>query len=176
MEKTKGRIKRTFLRETWVNAETGEEREFSVIDTEVADIDFKKVWLANILSVVDIMGNDRIRFMIWVLDEMDWRNQIYGTYEDFAKKAGMSKSTVYRAMKDLATANVIRKVTNSVYVVNPELCFRGKHQGRMYVLLKYQQATPFRDEIDQESKGANPSGLGEAFCFNCFEIEPAAHQ
>jgi len=152
MARTKGRIKRTFLRETWVNTETGEEREFSVIDTEVTDIDFKKVWLANILSVVDIMGNDRIRFMIWVLDEMDWRNQIYGTYEDFALKAGMSKSTIYRAMKDLAAADVIRKVTNSVYVVNPELCFRGKHQGRMYVLLKYHQATPLRDEIDEKPK------------------------
>ncbi len=131
-----------------VDTDTGEIIETQVFEKGLGDSGFHKVWLHHILEMVDEVGNAKMRVLMWLLTQADSSNQIVATLDDIATATGTSKSTAQRLLKALQEANVISQPRRyGPYRLNPAVIFKGPHQHRMNVLIKY------RDEKQEDLFG-----------------------
>ncbi len=124
-----------------VDLETGEEFESYAIVKEIGDNGFKKVFLGEILGIIDEVSNSKMKFLIWLLDSIDKKNQIIGTYETFSKKSGISRETISRLVPILIKANVIKRPMPSVYMLNPDIVAGVSSNRRANLLIQYKELT-----------------------------------
>ena len=104
--------------------------------------------MKNFISTLDIVGNQKTRLCFWIIDHVDKENRLIGTYRTIASQSGMSLDTVRITMKLLMDADFMRKAQNGVYVINPNLVFKGTRNARMNVLNQFTSAeyVPLSDE------------------------------
>lgn len=124
----------------YINAETGELESFSVTSIEDRDFNFHKVWMRNFISTLDIVGNQKTRLCMWIVDHINKENQLIGTMRGIADSSGMSLETVRVTMKILLDADFLRRVQNGVYIVNPDIVYKGSYGSRMNILNQYSTA------------------------------------
>lgn len=124
----------------YINAETGELESFSVTSIEDRDFNFHKVWMRNFISTLDIVGNQKTRLCMWIVDHINKENQLIGTLRGIADSSGMSLETVRVTMKILLDADFLRRVQNGVYIVNPDIVYKGSYGSRMNILNQYSTA------------------------------------
>lgn len=123
-----------------VDLDTGEEFEsYAIVKQYNADTGFKKVFLGEVLSLIDEVSNAKMKFLIWLLDNADKKNQIIGTYPQLAQKSGISRETIARLMPVLVRSNILKKITPSVYMLNPEIVSNLSTNGRQNLLIQYKQ-------------------------------------
>jgi hypothetical protein len=121
-----------------IDSETGEIIEAQTIVKTAGDAGFHKIWLHHILEAVDEVGNAKMRVLMWLLTKANSQNQVLATYKEMAEACGCTPKTVQRLMTALKAANVITETRRSVWRLNPDVVFRGDHNKRMAVLIKYQ--------------------------------------
>ena len=139
--------------EQYINARTGELEEMQVTSIEDRDFNFSKVWMRNFISTLDIVGNQKTKLCFWIIDHLNRDNKLIGTYRVIADESGISLDTVRVTMKILLDADFMRKQQNGVYIVNPDIVFKGSRSGRMNVLNQYN--TSERVEMTDDEKLAN---------------------
>ena len=139
--------------EQYINARTGELEEMQVTSIEDRDFNFSKVWMRNFISTLDIVGNQKTKLCFWIIDHLNRDNKLIGTYRVIADESGISLDTVRVTMKILLDADFMRKQQNGVYIVNPDIVFKGSRSGRMNVLNQYNASE--RVEMTDEEKLAN---------------------
>lgn len=127
-----------------VDTETGEVIDAHVVTKVAGDIGFHKIWLSEILDLVEEVGNAKMRVLMWLLQSADHQNQVYATWKVITDATGTSRRTVATLMGALRDADVISEVRRSVWRLNPAVIFKGDHNKRMAVLVK------FRAESDQD--------------------------
>lgn len=134
--------------EEYINTRTGELEQMQVTSIEDRDFNFTKMWMKNFISTLDIVGNQKTRLCFWIIDHVDKENRLIGTYRTIASQSGMSLDTVRITMKLLMDADFMRKAQNGVYVINPNLVFKGTRNARMNVLNQFTSAeyVPLSDE------------------------------
>lgn len=134
--------------EEYINTRTGELEQMQVTSIEDRDFNFTKIWMKNFISTLDIVGNQKTRLCFWIIDHVDKENRLIGTYRTIASQSGMSLDTVRITMKLLMDADFMRKAQNGVYVINPNLVFKGTRNARMNVLNQFTSAeyVPLSDE------------------------------
>ena len=134
--------------EEYINTRTGELEQMQVTSIEDRDFNFTKLWMKNFISTLDIVGNQKTRLCFWIIDHVDKENRLIGTYRTIASQSGMSLDTVRITMKLLMDADFMRKAQNGVYVINPNLVFKGTRNARMNVLNQFTSAeyVPLSDE------------------------------
>lgn len=137
----------------FINAETGELQEMQVTSIEDRDFNFSKIWMRNFIATLDIVGNQKTKLCFWIIDSVDKNNVLIGTYRDIAEITGLSLDTVSRTMKILLDADFLRKKQNGVYIINPDIVFKGTRQARMNVLNQY--STAERVAMTDEEKLSN---------------------
>ena len=120
-----------------VDTETGEIVQAQVITKTVGDAGFHKIWLHEILELVEEVGNAKMRVLMWLLSKADAQNQVWATWTEIAKETGVSRRTVASLMAALRDANVLTETRRSVWRLNPKVIFKGDHDKRMAVLVKY---------------------------------------
>lgn len=123
--------------ETYIKQETGELTEMQVMSIEERDANFHKIWLEHIIHSMDIIGNQKIRFAFWLLDQMNSENQITMTYRQMSDRSGVSLDTVQRTIKALTDSGFLKRYNIGVYQVNPDIVFKGGKNNRMNILLEY---------------------------------------
>lgn len=123
--------------ETYINQRTGTLEDMQVISIEDRDANFHKIWLEHIIHSMDIIGNQKIRFAFWLLDQMNSDNQITMTYRQMANKSDISLDTIKRTVAALIESNFLVRYNIGVYQVNPDMIFKGGKTTRMNVLLEY---------------------------------------
>lgn len=121
-----------------VDLETGEEFNAQTIVKSVGDRDFKKLFLSEIIDKIEGFTNAKMKFMFWFLDNADKQNRIIGTYEQLAEKTGISYPTISRIIPLLKKSDVIRNISPSVYMLNPDLIAAVTSSTRANLLIKYQ--------------------------------------
>ena len=136
MAKTRKKVK-VIGTETYIKQETGEITEMQVMSIEERDANFHKIWLEHIIHSMDIIGNQKIRFAFWLLDQMNSENQITMTYRQMSSKSGMSLDTVQRTIKALTNSGFLKRYNIGVYQVNPDMIFKGGKNTRLNILLEY---------------------------------------
>lgn len=120
-----------------VDFETGEVIEAQVVTKTAGDAGFHKIWLHEILELVDEVGNAKMRVLLWFLSRADSQNQVLATLTEIAEATDTSRATVQRLLSSLKKANVITETRRSLWRLNPKVIFKGDHGKRMSVLVKY---------------------------------------
>ena len=148
MEQTTTKRVKVVGTEEYINTRTGELEQMQVTSIEDRDFNFTKMWMKNFISTLDIVGNQKTRLCFWIIDHVDKENRLIGTYRTIASQSGMSLDTVRITMKLLMYADFMRKAQNGVYVINPNLVFKGTRNARMNVLNQFTSAeyVPLSDE------------------------------
>jgi hypothetical protein len=134
--------------ETYTNASTGEIKEMQVISIEDRDFNFDKIWIVHILEALDKVGNQKIKVMNTLLRLKNRDNQIIATQRDIAKESAVSLPTVSETIRLLLDVNFLVKQANGVYMINPDVIFKGNKNNRMDVLLQYKKYDAEEDEIE----------------------------
>ena len=148
----------------YVNEVTGEKEEFAVIQKNVAsDNNFHKIWLHDLLSILETFGNQRIKVLSFLLKIMRAEdNSVSCTYRIVAAQTGISYATVAATMKELVEANVIKYVQTGLYRFNPDLLVKGDSRKRQRLLVEYnfdegndviKTSDDYYDEVAKEGTG-----------------------
>lgn len=126
-----------------------------VIEKTAGDANFHKVWMHHILELVDEVGNQKMRVLLWMLSKADSQNQVLASYSEIAESVGCSRRTVATLMVKLQDANVVTMARRSLWRLNPDVIFKGTGEQRMNVLIKYRderQADLFEEMPAQQPK------------------------
>lgn len=123
--------------ETYINQKTGELCEMNVVTVEERDANFHKIWLGHIIQALEMIGNQKIKVLTFILDNLDKENQLIMTQRKIAEKSGVSYPVVSATLKALQDADLVDKINSGAYKVNPEKIFKGGHNDRMRVLFDY---------------------------------------
>lgn len=139
--------------EEYINAQTGEIERMQVTSIEERDFNFHKVWLKNFIATLDLVGNQKTKLAFWIIENLNKENQLTMTYRQIATATNMSLDTVSKTMKILLDADFLRKINIGVYMVNPDVVFKGSRNGRLNVLNQYRDSE--RITIPDEEKLQN---------------------
>jgi hypothetical protein len=131
--------------ETYINS-SGELEEFQVITLEDRDFNFHKIWLSHIISSLDLIGNQKIRFANFLLEQMDYENKVCLTLRQMSEKSKISLDTVRITIKTLKDSNFVKSINMGVYQINPDIIFKGTMKRRLNVLYKYNTLNPDDEE------------------------------
>ena len=141
MGKTKIKIKKQKIvgTQNYINQETGEIKEMVVVEKNVEqDFNFHKIWLLDLLGVLDIIGNKKIKVINYLFEILNPRdNSISITYKEVEKHTGVSYPIVVETFKILIETNFLKKIRQSFYMVNPDIIIQGKTNKRMNLLIQY---------------------------------------
>lgn len=137
----KGKVKNQTVvgNETYLNTATGTMEDFTVINKHISkDINFHKIWLQDVLNVLDSFGNKKILVITYLLKSMrNEDNTFNGTYREIAESCEVSLPTVSLVMNELIDSDVIRKLSSATYRFNPSLIVKGSSDKRKNLLIKY---------------------------------------
>lgn len=126
--------------QTYINADTGEAVDMHVTRVEERDFDFAKVWMKSFLTTLELVGNQKSRLAYWIIEHLNRDNYLLYTYDQMAEETGISKETVRVTIKILMDADFLRRKSRGVYIVNPDIVFKGTHASRMNLLTQYTAA------------------------------------
>lgn len=134
---------------TFIDAQTGEEVDFTIIEKEIPkDYNFHKIWLQDILNVLDSFGNKKILVLTHLLKNMrNEDNSVSGSYREIAENCKVSLPTVNNVMRELLDSNVLKKVSSATYVFNPNLILRGSADKRKNLIIRYKYQEDERKQI-----------------------------
>jgi hypothetical protein len=126
-------------KKTYIDRETGEVQEFTVIQKNVSkDFNFHKIWLQDLLNVLNSFGNKKIKILTFLLHKMrNEDNTVTVTYKEIENKLKISKPTISNTMQELIQANVLKKIAPATYRFNPDLIVKGGSGKRQAMLVEY---------------------------------------
>lgn len=126
------------------NDETGEleQLQATVINEEFdkeEDINWDKIWLAEVMEAIEQVGNKKIKVVTYILKNRDKNNNfLIKTQREIAEACGVSLQTVSSTLRALEAADLIVG-KSGVYQINPDRIAYGKHNKRMAILRIYHQ-------------------------------------
>lgn len=125
--------------QSYIDATTGELVPCQVVKIEDRDFNFHKIWLGHIIQALDAIGNQKIKVINFIMENIDKHtNTLMMSQRDIAKESNVSYAIVNQTIKVLKDADFIQEVVRGVYRVNPNVLFKGSHNGRMNVLYQYE--------------------------------------
>lgn len=137
----------------FINAQTGEIEKFEVTSIEEKDFNFTKVWMRNFIATLDLVGNRKTHLCYWIIDHINYENQLVYTLRRISDETGISLETIRVTMKILLDSDFLRRLQSGVYIVNPEIIYKGRHAARLNILNQYSNAP--REEMSKEEKIKN---------------------
>lgn len=139
----------------YINTNTGELEPMQVTSIEDRDFNFTKVWMKNFISTLDLIGNKKSKVAFWIIDNLNKENQITMTQRQISEATGISYPVVNETMKCLIDANFIKQQNWGVYMINPDIVFKGTRNGRLNVLNTYGSIEKEKKEISKEEQLSN---------------------
>ncbi|ENI8162574.1 replication/maintenance protein RepL [Escherichia coli] len=138
-QKTKNTRKKVKIIGTteYIDPKSGEPVKFQVINIEERDANFHKIWLSSVIQSLDLIGNQKIKFAFWLMEQANKSNEITLTQRQMAEKSKISLETVRRTVKALIESDFLKRKNMGVYLINPDTLFKGGAGERLNVLLSY---------------------------------------
>lgn len=140
-------------KQEYLNPNTGELETFNVINTYDTDFNFEKIWLSHILESLEVIGNQKIKVLNWLLANKNSNNQIIATQRSIALQSNVSYPVVNQTIKALIATKALRIEQTGVYMLNPEFMFKGHNSKRMNLLLRFNNITETTQQKEIENKG-----------------------
>ncbi|WP_201475971.1 replication/maintenance protein RepL, partial [Escherichia coli] len=101
----------------YLDPTTGEVSDFQVINIEERDANFHKIWLSNVIQSLDLIGNQKIRFAFWLMDQANKDNEITLTLRQMSELSKISLETVRLTVKSLIESDFLRRKNMGVYQI-----------------------------------------------------------
>ena len=92
---------------------------------------FEITYTAELLGLMEELGNKKINVLTWLLDHKDGNNCINTSVRDIAKKLKVSPTTVQGTMKVLKEAGLLTQQGS------PHLIVKGSQAREAYLMRKY---------------------------------------
>src|SRR5699024_4096082 len=120
----------------FIDASTGEKETMQVTNIEERDANFHKIWLGHMLESLDMIGNQKIRVAMFIMENINKENELIMTYRVIAEKTNTSLQTVSETMKALQVSNLLSKIRNRYYRLIHHVIIKCGRNKRMKVLLR----------------------------------------
>ena len=123
----------------WVNQETGEVRDFTVIDrSQMGDYGFHKVWVDDLARIIGVLGGSKNKVFAYLLSNINpSSNQFGGTIREVAEILDIDTVTVQKTFSILAKERFMKRVRAGTYQVNSAVLVKGSHERRAGLMLTY---------------------------------------
>ncbi|MFP4089104.1 MAG: replication/maintenance protein RepL [Cyclobacteriaceae bacterium] len=130
--------------ERWIHADTGEEREFAVVEKHVyKDADFYLTFLPDILRATKEFGKAKNKILEYILSKVDPQTHLFiGKYRDIARETKTSQRTIAETITYLVEIDFLRKKAQSVYTISPRYIARGEAGKGRNLMVRY-RAIPY---------------------------------
>src|SRR5699024_8324080 len=113
-----------FLRtKEFIDDSTGEKETKRVTNIEQRDANCHKIWIVHLSARHVMIRNQKIRVAMFIMENINKENEIIMTYRVIAEKTNTSLQTVSETMKALPESNLLSKIRNGYYRVNPDVIF-----------------------------------------------------
>jgi DNA-binding Lrp family transcriptional regulator len=123
----------------YINTSTGEIEEMQIIRLEDKDFNFEKIWLAQILSAIDEISNQKMRLLTHLLKIRERSNNaVIRTIREITKETGISHATVANTLKVLEQHGIIKRKVGVIFI-SPDVIFKGGYNNRMRIMFEYQK-------------------------------------
>ena len=101
---------------------------------------FYKLYLFDLLNALGMFSNSRqLDVFLHMLANMESStNQFIGTYKKICEETGASWGTVQQAITALIKADIIRRVQQGVYLINPNLVVKGGVPKHARLTMEYE--------------------------------------
>lgn len=100
---------------------------------------FMITYLAEIISLIDSLGNQKMKVVKYILKEMEKSNNtLIITTRELSQKSGVGYNTVIDTLRILDQAGIVQRRTGAI-MVNPRLMNNKKASGEAAMLVKYHQ-------------------------------------
>lgn len=139
--------------QSYINADTGEIVDMQVSQIEERDFNFMKVWMTSFIATLEIVGNKKTKLCYWIVDNINKENMLIGTLRQISERTKISLETVRITMDILQDADFLRRKSQGVYIVNPDIIFKGGRGSRLNVLNQYNSSP--KVELSDEAKLKN---------------------
>src|SRR5699024_3982668 len=121
----------------FIDASTGEKETMQVTTFEGRDANFHKRWLGHMLESLDMIGIEKIRVAMFIMENINKENELIMTYGVIAEKTNTSLQTVSETMKELQESNLLSKIRNGYYRVKTDVIFKVGRNDGINILLRY---------------------------------------
>jgi len=132
--------------QSYINSESGEIENFLVIQKNInKDYNFHKIWLEDLLNILNTMGNRKMTILSYLLSIMrNSDNTLNFTMRSLSEDTGVSLQTCQSTITELLESNVIKRDRRikQLYTFNPSLLVKGNGDKRKRLLVEYH----FEDE------------------------------
>ena len=153
----------------FIDAETGETIPMQLNQVEDRDFNFHKLWLQMFVNGLDEIANKKMKLAFWIIDHLNKENQLVYTFRRMAEETGLSIETVIKTMKALQNGDppFLKKLQSGVYVVNPDILYKGSHKSRMGIIYQFgtiptpKQAEKIA-EMQEKTEDKTPSNAPES--------------
>jgi len=122
---------------SFLDQNTGEIVDMNVVQMENSDFNFEKIWLGHILQALDCMGSKKIKVVTWLLDNKNYENTVIATQREISERCHVSLPIVTETIKILQESDILKMKQNGVYMLNPNVIFKGDKDRRLNVLFMY---------------------------------------
>ena len=140
-QKTKKKVKSQKIigEKKYIDPTTGEVVVCEVIEKNVnQDFNFFKVWLMDLMNILEVVGTKKMKVVNYILDNLNTQENLFiGTHAEISKELKVSRVVVSQTFKLLIESGLLKKRSNGVYMINPEIIVKGKSDKRLNLLIQY---------------------------------------
>ncbi|HCY7351484.1 TPA: replication/maintenance protein RepL [Staphylococcus aureus] len=141
-----------------IDEQSGEVIEVDKLYRKQTSGNFHKAYLIQLISMMDMIGNQKFKVVNYILDNIHWSNNtLIATVKEMVKGTGTSKQTVITTLKALEEGNIIKRRTGAL-MLNPELLMRGDDHKQKYLLLEF-------GSFEQEASEKQENALSDYYSF-----------
>lgn len=130
--------------ERWVrvdqnNQPIGEPEEVNVLVKKLSRNDFMITYLAEMVSLIDTIGNKKMKVVKYILKNMDKStNKLTETTTEIAEHCQVSRMVVSDTLKLLEQAGFIARKTG-VIMLSPKIAHKGNAQKEHFLMTKFHE-------------------------------------
>src|SRR5699024_8836524 len=85
----------------YIDDSTGEKKTMQVTNIEEREATYHEIWHGQMLESLDMIGNQKIRVAMFIMENINKENELIMTYRVIAEKTNTSLHTVSETMKAL---------------------------------------------------------------------------
>ena len=130
--------------ERWVRVDNndnpiGEPAEVNVLVKEISRHDFMITYLAQMVGMLDSIGNKKMKVVKYILNNMDKStNKLTETTAELAEHCNVSRMCVSETLRILEDAGFIARKTG-VIMLSPKIAHKGNVQKERLLMTKFRE-------------------------------------
>ncbi len=122
-----------------VEDKTGEVVEIPNLKFIEKDVNFHKTWIDELWLILEPLANQYVLLWFWIIKNVNPKNQLIKSFKEIEKETGIAHKSLCQFMKTYQEKNGMVKIRDGVYMLNPEVCFKGNHDNRSKAIKDYQK-------------------------------------